>query len=165
VNFFAVKMPLFGKAKKPFSYEIIREGEEVILMIDLEDYPQVPSLESDDVCMSKTVEILIEAGMVTKIVFAQKRNYEYDTNEVMMLREIADIYVLLSKRKEVFSYGALMAGPECAKYAAGWYPRLQTLISDTLKGDPIGCYVEIKRIIISSKLTQNIIFHHNNHLY
>ena len=29
-------MALFGESKKPFSYDIVREGEETILMIDLE---------------------------------------------------------------------------------------------------------------------------------
>ena len=72
------KMALFGETKKPFTYDILREGEETILLIDLEQYPHVPSLEDDPVCMSRTVDILAEAGIVTKIVYTQKRNYEYD---------------------------------------------------------------------------------------
>ncbi len=145
-------MALFGKAKKPFSYEVAREGEEVTLLIDLEEYSRVPSLEDDPACMSKTIDILIEVGVVTKIVFAQKRNYEYDYNEVLMLREIADIYVLLTKRKDLLSYNALMAGPACSKYAGHWYSLIQNVISNLLKSDPIGSYVELKRSLRDERI-------------
>ena len=67
-------MALFGETKKPFAYDVLKEGEEAILLIDLEQYPHIPSLEDDPVCMSRTVDILSEAGTVTKIVFAQKLN-------------------------------------------------------------------------------------------
>ncbi|MBI2655347.1 hypothetical protein HYX06_02890 [Candidatus Woesearchaeota archaeon] len=65
-------MALFGETKKPFTYDIAKEGEETILLIDLEQYPHTPSIEDDPVCMSRTIDILSEAGTVTKIVFAQK---------------------------------------------------------------------------------------------
>ena len=61
-------MALFGETKKPFSYDILREGEDTVLMIDLEQYPHVPSLEDDPVCMSRTIDILSEVGPVTKII-------------------------------------------------------------------------------------------------
>ena len=80
-------MALFGETKKPFTYDVLREGEETILLIDLEQYNQIPSLEDDPVCMSRTVDILAEAGNVTKIVYTQKRNYEYDYNQVLMVQE------------------------------------------------------------------------------
>jgi len=145
-------MVLFGKSKKPFAYDVLREGEEIILMIDMEDYTQIPSLEDDPICMSRTIDILIEVGLVTKIVYAQKRNYEYDINEVTMLKEIANLYVALTKNKEIFSHGALMVGPQCDRYVARWYPIMQNLVSNVLKRDPIGCYVEIKRLIRDERI-------------
>ena len=57
-------MALFGETKKPFTYDILREGEETILLIDLEQYPHIPSLEDDPVCMSRTADILAESGIV-----------------------------------------------------------------------------------------------------
>ena len=96
-------MALFGETKKPFSYDILREGEEIILMIDMEEYPHIPSLEDDSVCMSRTMDILAEAGNVTKIVYAQKRNYEYDYNQTQMMAEIAKLYSQLTKKRGVSS--------------------------------------------------------------
>ena len=96
-------MALFGEVKKPFSYDILKEGEETILMIDLEQYPHVPSLEDDPVCMSRTVDILAEASNVTKIVYTQKRNYEYDYDQTLLIQEIAKLYMQLTKRRDIFS--------------------------------------------------------------
>ena len=44
-------MALFDN-KKPFSYEIIREGDDVMLSVNLEDYPHIPSIEDDPVVMA-----------------------------------------------------------------------------------------------------------------
>ena len=65
-------MALFDN-KKPFSYDVIREGDDVILSINLEDYAKIPSLEDDPLVMSKTSNMLIEVKDTTKIVFIQKR--------------------------------------------------------------------------------------------
>ena len=140
-------MVLFGEAKKPFSYDILREGEETILLIDLEQYSGVPSLEDDPVCMSRAVDILAEAGVVTKIVFAQKRNYEYDYSQTLIMQEIAKLYLQLTKKREVVGYTSLLADPKCAKYAAHWHAGIQKITADMLKRDPIGAYVELKRLM------------------
>ena len=139
-------MALFGETKKPFSYNVVKEGEDAILVIDMEEYQHVPSLEDDPVCMSRTVDILAEVTNVTKIVYAQKRNFEYDYPQAVMIQEIAKLYSQLSKRKDVFSYGNMLSDIKCTRWAAQWYATLQNILADTLKRDPIGAYVEIKRI-------------------
>jgi len=145
-------MALFGETKKPFTYDILREGEEIILMIDLEQYPLIPSLEDDPVCMSRTVDILIEAGIVTKIVYAQKRNYEYDYNQTLLIQEIAKLYSQLTKRRDLFGYGNLLADPKCTRWAAHWYANIQNITADLLKRDPIGAYVELKRTVRDERI-------------
>ncbi|MBI2660398.1 Flp pilus assembly complex ATPase component TadA, partial [Candidatus Woesearchaeota archaeon] len=156
-------MALFGETKKPFSYDILREGDETILMIDLEQYQHTPSLEDDPVCMSRTMDILAETTGVTKIVYTQKRNYEYDYSQTMMMQEIAKLYSQLTKRRDVIGYANLLADPKCTKWAAQWYASLQNLTADMLKRDPIGAYVELKRtarderIRIDRTLDQNYI--------
>jgi type IV secretory pathway ATPase VirB11/archaellum biosynthesis ATPase len=139
-------MALFGKSKKPFSYDIIREGEETILMVDLEEYPRIPSLEDDPVCMSKTCDLLIEVGEVTKIVFVQKRNYEYDYYQTSLLLEISRLYQQLTKRRGLFSYTGLLSDRACSRYINTWYANIQNIISNLLRSDPLGAYVELKRI-------------------
>ena len=148
-------MALFGETKKPFSYDVVREGEETILLIDLEQYPHSPSLEDDPVCMSRTVDILAEAGIVTKIVYSQKRNYEYDYNQTLMVQEIAKLYLQLTKRRDLFGYANLLADPKCTRWAAQWYANLRNITADLLKRDPIGAYVELKRAIRDERIRSN----------
>jgi type IV secretory pathway ATPase VirB11/archaellum biosynthesis ATPase len=128
---------------KPFSYDLLKEGEETILRIDCEALQYIPSLEDSAVIMSKTIEILIESGPVSKIVFAQKRDYEYDFYQTQLLVEIAKLYNRLAKQKELFSYYS--AGPECQEWFRSRYSKIRLLIFRLLKEDPLGCYVELKR--------------------
>ena len=130
-------MALFDE-KKPFSYEIVREGEDTILTIDCEAYFKIPSIEDDPLVMSKTCDLLNEVSSVTKIVFSQKRNYEYDFNQVVLLQGIAKLYAQLTKQKDIFSYNALISDPQCTKCVGSWYAELRHIISDTLRSDPIG---------------------------
>lgn len=145
-------MALFGETKKPFTYDVLREGEDVILMIDLEQYPHVPSLEDDPVCMSRTVDILAEAGNVTKIVYMQKRNFEYDYEQTSMMQEIAKLYSQLTKRKDIFGYGVLLEDVKCTRWAGQWYANAQNIITDLLKRDPVGAYVELKRMLRDERI-------------
>ncbi len=156
-------MALFGPSKKPFSYDVIREGEETILMVDLEEYSRVPSLEDDPICMSKTCDLLIEVGEATKIVFVQKRNYEYDYHQTSLLQEIAGLYQRLTKRKDFFSYTAMLTDKRCSRYTNAWYAAVQNIISNLLRSDPLGAYVELKRIAreerikVQKSLDENLI--------
>ena len=145
-------MALFGTSKKPFSFDVIREGEEIVLMIDLEEYQHAPSLEDDEVCMSRTMDILAQSGSVTKIIFNQKRNYEYDFNQVSMLNEIASIYLQFTKRKDLLGYKDIMLNPQCSKWSGQWYAEIQNIISNILKKDPLGAYVELKRLLREQKI-------------
>ncbi len=138
-------MALFDN-KKPFSYEVIREGDDVILSVNLEDYPHVPSLEDDPVAMSKACDMLIEVKDATKFVFFQKRNYEYDYSQTSLLREIAQLYRKLTKRKDIFSYTALLSDTTCTRWINAWYSDVQEIISNLLRSDPVGAYVELIRI-------------------
>jgi len=138
-------MPLFDK--KPFSYDILREGDDVILQINCESYTKVPSLEDDPVTMSKTCDILNEAGTVTKIVYFQKRNIEYDYSQTTFLKGIADLYKKLVKQKEVLSYNAFVYDPTCTKCVAKWYSDVRNIASNLLRSDPIGAYVDLRRLL------------------
>jgi type IV secretory pathway ATPase VirB11/archaellum biosynthesis ATPase len=138
-------MALFDN-KKPFSYDVIREGDDVILSVNLEDYPHVPSLEDDPVVMSKMCNIILEVKDATKIIFTQKRNYEYDYSQTVMLREIAKLYLQLTKRKDIFSYRTLLSDTTCSKWVNKWYSTVQDVISNLLRSDPVGAYVELIRI-------------------
>lgn len=145
-------MALFDK-KKPFSYDVIREGEDVLLSINLEDYPRAPSLEDDAIVMSKACDMLIEVKDATKIVFLQKRNYEYDYTQTALLREIAKLYSQLTKRKDISSYNTLLSDTSCAKWANAWYSEIQNIVSNLLRSDPLGAYVDIIRIARDERIS------------
>src|SRR3989338_8477533 len=106
-------MPLFNKT--PFSYDIIREGEDVILQINCETYSKVPSLEDDPITMSRTCDILNETGAVSKIVYFQRRNIEYDYSQTTLIKEIADLYKKLLNKKDILSYNSFVYDKTCTK--------------------------------------------------
>jgi type IV secretory pathway ATPase VirB11/archaellum biosynthesis ATPase len=122
---------------------LIREGEETILRIDCETLSYIPSLEDNPTTMAKTITLLMETGPVTKIVFFQKRDYEYEFYQTQLLLEIAGLSKKLSKQKDLFAYYS--AGPECEKWFHTKYARIKLLVFRLLKEDPLGAYVELKR--------------------
>jgi len=154
-------MALFD-SKKPFSYDVIREGDDVILSVNLEDYPRVPSIEDDPIVMAKTCNMLIEVRDATKTIFIQKRNYEYDYSQTSLLGEIASLYKKLTKRKDIFSYRTLLSDTTCSRWVNNWYSAVQNIISNLLRSDPIGAYVDLVRIArderIKSEKSQDEVF-------
>ncbi len=138
-------MALFEPDKGPGTYEVIREGDETILKINMEGVNYPPSPEDSAICMSETFDKLIEAGFVTKIIYSEKRDYEYDYEQTRMLSEIANLYNLLIKQKSLLSYSAITIA-DCNRCADRRYNEIQTTIFNLLKTDPIGCYVELTRM-------------------
>lgn len=127
-------------------YEVIREGGENTLRIDANNRRYVPSVEDSAVCMSDTIEKLAKVKSATKVVFSQKREFEYDFEQTQMLVEIAQLYLKLSREKDKFSLNAL-ASFGCDKLAKGWYNELKEVIFSMIKADPVGTYVHVKRMI------------------
>ncbi len=135
------------------SYDIDIEGEDRILKVNCNQCTKVPSIEDDPICMARTIEKLAEVGHVTKVVFSQKRDYEYEYDQTQLLLEIAKLYNKLLKEKNNFGYEKLKF-EGCDKCINEWYTDLQKIIFDTLKKDPIGAYVELKRLIRKEKIIQ-----------
>ncbi|MFQ5474933.1 MAG: ATPase, T2SS/T4P/T4SS family [Candidatus Nanoarchaeia archaeon] len=137
---------LFGSKIPIYGYEVTREGEDTVMRINYEQAPIVPSLEDNATCMSKTIENLTESRNVTKIVFSQKREYEYDYHQVMLLLEMASIYTQLVREKDRFAMKAIESDAACRMFSSQWYTELQNVLFHNLKGDPLGAYVQLKRI-------------------
>jgi archaeal flagellar protein FlaI len=138
---------LFAQKKKVCGYDIIREGEEVILYISCDDCTYSPSIEDNPICMARTVEKLVQVSNVTKIVFSQKRDYEYDNQQTKLLLEIANVYKALMRQKNLFTYAALGTSATCQKCVPERYNELQNEIFRRIKSDPIGAYVVARRIL------------------
>jgi hypothetical protein len=151
-------MPLFKDDK---DYEIIREGEETILRIDYDKYDLPPSIEDSGICMSNTIDLLTEVSSVSRIVFYQKRDYEYGFVQTRMLVQMAEVF------KKIIRSGLInlksFSLPGFQRNANEWYAQLQDIIFRLMKSDPVGAYVELKRImrretiLIEKSMDQNYI--------
>ena len=137
---------LFGKKIPLYGYEIIREGEDTVMRINYEQAPIVPSLEDNSTCMAKTVTNLVESRNATKIVFTQKRDYEYDYNQVILLLDIAALYTKLVRERDIFGIQALEINAASKLFSNRWYTEIQNILFSMLKSDPIGAYVSLRRI-------------------
>ena len=138
--------------KGAFSYELVREGEDTILKINCERCNFLPSVEDSALVMSKTIEVLVENRAVTKIVFYQQRDYEYGYNQTQLLLEIAKIYDVLVRQKNLLSYQAMGFTQGHTRGFNQRYSELHNIIYNILKSDPLGAYVEIKRLIRREKI-------------
>ncbi|NTV22894.1 MAG: type II/IV secretion system ATPase subunit [Nanoarchaeota archaeon] len=130
--------------KQEIVFTIERSGEDTILKADFSNTPLIPSLEDSEHTMAKIIVKLAEITGVTKIVFFQKREYEYDFEQTGLLVEVAKLYGKLLRDKERFSVAGLSFG-RC-RNAESWYNQLKDVIMNLLPKDPIGAYVELRRI-------------------
>jgi len=144
---------LFGNADA--SYDVVKEGEDTVLRVDYENALEVPSLEDSEKCMADTIDKLMANRNITKIVFAQKRDYEYDYPQTRILAEFAKVHANILRHKSIFNYSAIAQNeqqPLVLNAATQKYADLQNIIFNLMKKDPIGGYVELKRILRREKL-------------
>ncbi len=139
-------MVLFNKKKGARGYEIVREGKEDVMRIDYEKINYAPSLEDNSSCMADAISKLLEAPHVSRIVFTQRRNYQYDYSQVQLLVEVATVYNHLTKQRRF-----LIATGIDNKYFTSKAVELQSLLN-MLRGDPIGTFVTLKRILREQKI-------------
>tara|TARA_Y100000034_G_C6900257_1_gene416110 strand:+ start:123 stop:2390 length:2268 start_codon:yes stop_codon:yes gene_type:complete len=130
---------------QPGGHEIEKQGNIDVLKIYCQNYPYLPSIEDNAIGMTKVMDKLIEIPSAQKIVLVDRRNYEYNYDQTRMLMEIANLYKYLVKEKKLLN---LSVGPDPDYFRVN----LQTIIMSTLKSDPIGAYVELKRLIRDEKI-------------
>ncbi|MCA9477605.1 MAG: type II/IV secretion system ATPase subunit [Nanoarchaeota archaeon] len=126
-------------------YDVIREGDDVVLVVDYSNRGRIPSIEDDEITMSETMTMLLENQTATRIIFSQKHDYEYDFSQVTLILELARLYAKLVRNKELFSYPAL-AQNIAASLLASKYNELHNILFAELKKDPLACYVLLRRI-------------------
>ena len=139
-----------GEQGKPlYSYEIKREGGEDLIYINYLGAPYVPSLASSAEVMDRTIQALIENPNVSRIIFVQQKNYNYDFRETSFLLEIAHLYIYLSRQEKILSREKLVAGSD--QFFTSRYNQLFGFLN-LLKRDPIASHFELKKILIQSKI-------------
>ncbi len=135
-----------SKKKEGCPYSVEHEGEETILLVKCEKCQLSPSIEDNEECMGATVERLTEAKGTTKIIFAQKRNYEYGVDQTALLNDVASAYLRLIRDKNTFNIERLnIIG--AVQLASAYYMQIKNLLFELIKSDPLGAYVKTKRLI------------------
>ncbi len=129
-----------------YAYEIIREGGQDVMYINYLGAPSVPSIALSPINMARIIDYLIESPNVSRVVFVQQRNYSYNITQVSMLIEIAQLYNQLIKQEQVLSPDVLAPG-KAAVFLPQRYEAMRYLVLALLKQDPIGCYVEARRLL------------------
>jgi len=135
---------MFKKGTKIYAYEIEREGGEDVIYINYLGAPFVPSIADSPEVMARTIDVLIESPTISRIVFVQQRNYNYDFTQTALLLEIAQLYNYLIKQERILSAEKLVFS---ARQYLGQRYNAMTYFALLLKQDPIAAYKEIKRLL------------------
>ncbi|MBU2615489.1 MAG: type II/IV secretion system ATPase subunit [Nanoarchaeota archaeon] len=138
-----------SKGKPLYSYEIKREGAEDILYLNYLGAPFVPSVADSFEVMGRTVEALMENPNVSRIIFIQQKNYNYDFKETSFLLEVASFYTYLFEQERVLSREKIAAISE--RFFPERHEEVFRFLS-MLKGDPIFAYSELRKLIIQAKV-------------
>lgn len=138
---------IFKEGSQTFSSEVIRKEGEDILYMNFLGAPFVPSISDSAEVMGRTVDALIDNPNVSRIVFVQQKNYNYDSEEVLLLAEIARIYNYLMKQDKLLSPERLSM---IRNDIASIHGELSYLLN-MLRQDPIGCYLELNKKISKYK--------------
>ncbi len=110
--------------------------------------PYVPNLAESSEVMSRTIDALIESPNVSRVVFVQQRNYNYDFREVSLLLEISQLYVYLMKQEKILSPERLAVQDQPS---LGKRHNDMTYFITLLKQDPISAYFEVRRFLMEER--------------
>jgi len=138
----------FEKDEPLYSYKVEREEGEDVLYINYQGASFVPSLAESPEVMERTMDAVLENSNVSRIVFVQQKNYNYDFEETSMLLELAQFYLFLMKQEKILSHDKLITNLE--NYFPQRYNDLFSFLY-LLKQDPIGAYFELKRILFQAR--------------
>ncbi len=139
---------LFKPGTPIYAYEVEREADQDVLYINYLGAPFVPNIADSYDVMSRVIDYLIKTPNISRIVFVQQRNYNYDFAQVTLLQEIADLYTYLLKQEKVLSPAKL----SISNYEVSRRYELVSYLLMLLKADPIACYVELRNNIELEKI-------------
>ncbi len=139
-------------AVKEGVYQVIKEGNDDVLRVDATNWPYTPSLEDNSSIMGEIIDKLTESSSISKIVFHQQKKFIYHYDQTQMLLEIAGIYKHVIKGRKILSIAGWGFDESSARFYGDKLAEVQYLVLNLLRSDPVGCYVEAKRIIREEKI-------------
>jgi len=138
------------KKLKAGEYELIKEGREEVMKINFFGLSFSPSIEYDPFAMAAIIDRIIEVPSVSRVILSADRNYQYGSDQVQLLREVANIYIFLTRQKKILT--SFEINPEYFQRNPSRFSDLEYVITNLLKSDPLGAYVEIKRLTREQKI-------------
>jgi len=132
-----------------YSYNVTREGGEDVLYVNYVGALYVPSISEHGQVMERTIDILIENPNVSRIVFIQQKNYNYDLRETNFLLEIAQLYNYFLKQERILAKEKLIQTQD--QFFMVRYDQIFSFLM-ILKQDPVAAYFEIKRFLIEARI-------------
>jgi len=129
-----------------YATEIERRQGENLLYVNYMKASFVPSIADDSRVMARVVDVLTENQNVSRIIFVQQRNYNYPSDQVFKLAEIAGLYNYLVKQEAILSIEKLRLFGNASEMHAD----ISYLLS-LLRQDPLQCYMEIGKRVRSFK--------------
>ena len=132
---------VFKKQLKPGEFEVIKEGQEEVMRINYEGIPLFPSVEDNKEVMRDVIEKLTQAPGVSRILFYKTKVYSYDSEQTRVLMEISNVYNYINKQKIVSN-----------KVFQEYSNVMANVLLNLFKEDPIGAYVELKRILREERI-------------
>ena len=139
---------LFKPDTPLYSYEVVRETGNQVMYVNYLGANFVPNMAEDPEVMSRTFELLIEAPNISRMVFVQQRNYNYNSSQIFLLQEISNLYVYLTKQEKILSPSKLSIMN--SEYLSQRHNDVSYLLM-IMKRDPISCYSELGRFIREEK--------------
>lgn len=124
------------------------------MLVDAEKALIVPSIEDNALVMEEAVSQLVENRVVTKIVYVQRQDYEYDYDQTQLLAEVARVYRSLVHDKSL-SLASLSVDGISSEVVNTRYTFLNQLVQGTLKADPISAYLLAKRELRKSSINKD----------
>ncbi len=145
-------MSISRKKLKPGEYEIVQEGDDHIMKINFIGLSYPPSIENNKLCMASIIDRIVESPNISRLVLSADKNYLYDAEQTKMLREITNIYVYLTKQKKIISLYSTGMDPGYSNSVSNRFGELQYIVTNLIRSDPLGAYVELKRLIREQKI-------------
>ena len=139
----------FEKSDAMYSSKVVREGGEDVLYVNYLGAPFVPSVSEYPEIMERTIDALIENPNVSRVVFAQQKNYNYDFKETSYLLDIAHLYVYLIKQERILSKEKLSFSYD--EFFSKRYNDVFAVLF-LLKKDPIAAYAELRKVIVEANI-------------
>lgn len=133
---------VFEKGAKLYAVEVESKEGENVMYVNYMQAGFVPSVAEQGEVMAMTIDALAENPDAARVIFVQQRNYNYPSEQVFLLAEIARLYNYLVKQEEILSPSRLSIFGNIAET----HGDLAYLLN-LLKKDPIGCYLELRNRI------------------